>query len=118
MTTEVKIDSRICVKQTENGFDINRQDITVSDALEVLERLAMYMRLGEFGAIGTWDQVMDSFEVSPDEPIEQPKVCIAFDYVTKKIQAAVIGTDIWHACVLLNLAKAYLGALQLGLITE
>jgi hypothetical protein len=118
MSTVVKIDSRICVKRSENGFNIDRQDISVHDTMEVLTRLAMYMRCGDFGAVGTWNQVIDSFEVSPDEPIDNPKVCIAFDYETHKIQGAVIGMNTWDACVLLEHANTYLSLLQMGLLTE
>jgi hypothetical protein len=118
MSTTVKIDSRICVKRSETGFNIDRQDIAVHDTMEVLTRLTMYIRCGEFGAIGTWNQVIDSFEVSEAEPIDNPKVCIAFDYETHKIQAAVIGMSVWDACVLLDHANSYLSLLQMGLITE
>jgi hypothetical protein len=118
MSTTVKIDSRICVKRNETGFNIDRQDISVHDTMEVLSRLVMYMRCADFGAIGTRNKVIDSFEISPDEPIDNPKVCIAFDYETHKIQAAVIGLNVWDACVLLEHAKSYLSLFQMGLITE
>jgi hypothetical protein len=62
--------------------------------------------------------VIDSIQISVDEPADNPKVCIAFDYETHKIQVAIIGMKSWDACVLLNIAKAYLVNLQLGLITE
>jgi hypothetical protein len=118
MSTTVQIDSRVCVKRNETGFNIDRQDMAVHDTIEILARLCMYMRSADFGAIGTWNQVVDSFEVNEDEPIDNPKVCIAFDYETHKIQAAVIGMSTWDACVLLEHAKSYLSLLQMGLITE
>jgi hypothetical protein len=120
MTTKVRIDSRICVKRSENGFNIDRQDVSIPDAVEILARILTHMRLEEFGCLSAkTDQVIDSFEHYPTtEPDETTKVCIAFDYETHKIQVAVIGLNIWEACVLVHTAQSYLTNLQLGLITE
>jgi hypothetical protein len=121
---EVKIDSRVCVKRTEEGFKIDRQDISIPDTVEVLERILMFLRMEEFGALTAKVlNVIDSFEHYPEietgETVEYPKVCIAYDYVTHRIQFAVIGlVDLWDACLLLNAAKNYLNALMMGLITE
>ena len=118
MSTTVKIDSRLCVKTTENGFNIDRQDVSVPDAIEILERITFFLRARDFITPMIAQEVIDSFEMYPDEPIENPKVCIAFDFESHKIQVAVIGLHRWQACTLLNLAKAYLVNLQLGVITE
>ena len=118
MSTEVKIDSRLCVKKTEGGFNIDRQDVSVPDSVEILERILFFLRARDFVVPMIATEVIDSFEIHSDEPTETPKVCIAFDYETSKIQFAVIGLHRWEACTLLNLAKAYLVNLQLGLITE
>jgi hypothetical protein len=121
MSVEVTIDSRICVKRTENGFNIDRQDIAIPDAVEVLERILFCIRVNDFHFApveGYERSVIDSIKVYPEEPIDNPKVCIAFDYVTHKIQVAVIGLDLWDACTLLNTARNYLNALMLGIITE
>jgi hypothetical protein len=118
MSTEVKIDSRICVKQTDSGFNIDRQDVSVADAIEIMERITFFLRARDFVMPMIAKEVIDSIEIYPDEPIDQPKVCIAFDFETYKIQVAVIGMQRWDACVLLNIAQAYLVNLQLGLITE
>ena len=118
---EVKIDSRICVKRGESGFNIDRQDISIPDSIEVLHRILFCLRANEFHYVpmeGFERAVIDSLEVHAEEPTDNPKVCIAFDYVTHKIQAAVIGLDLWDACVLLEAAKGYLNALLLGVITE
>jgi hypothetical protein len=122
MTTEVKIDSRICVKRSETGFNIDRQDISIPEAAEVLSRILTFIRLEEFGVISArTDNVIDSFEHYPeiDGETECPKVCIAYDFVTHRIQFAVIGfVELWDACILLEAARSYLSALMLGLITE
>ena len=118
MSTVVKIDSRLCVKRMENGFNIDRQDVSIPDAIEIMERSTYFIRARDFVTPMIAGEVIDSFEIYPDEPIETPKVCIAFDYETHKIQVAVIGLHRWEACTLLNLAKAYLVNLQLGVITE
>jgi hypothetical protein len=120
MTVEVKIDSRVCVKRTGEGFDIDRQDISIPDTIEVLSRIQFCIRANAFHYVpveGTERDVIDSLEVYPEEP-DNSKVCIAFDYVTHKIQVAVIGLDLWDACTLLETAKNYLNALLLGLLTE
>lgn len=118
---EVKVDSRICVKRSADGFYIDRQDISIADTVEVLERILFCLRANAFHYApvqGREREVIDSLEVYPDEPIDNPKVCIAFDYVTHKIQIAVIGLDLWNACTLVSAAKNYLNALLLGVITE
>jgi hypothetical protein len=117
---EVKIDSRVCVKRSDTGFHIDRQDIALPDTVEVLERILFCLRVNDFHFVpveGYERSVIDSIEVYPEET-DNPKVCIAFDYVTHKIQVAVIGLDLWEACILLDAAKNYLNALLLGLITE
>jgi hypothetical protein len=117
---KVKIDSRVCVKRCESGFIIDRQDISIPDTVEVLERILFCLRANAFHYIpleGRERDVIDSIEVYPEEP-DNSKVCIAFDYVTHKIQVAVIGLDLWDACTLVDAAKNYLNVLHLGLITE
>ena len=78
MSTVVKIDSRVCVKQMENGFNIDRQDVSVPDAIEIMERITYFIRARDFVTPMIAGEVIDSFEIYPDEPIETPKVCIAF----------------------------------------
>jgi hypothetical protein len=117
---EVKIDSRVCVKKGESGFSIDRQDISLPDTVEVLERILFCLRANAFHYVpteGSERDVIDSIEVYPEEQ-DNAKVCIAFDYVAHKIQVAVIGLDLWDACALVDAAKNYLNALLLGLITE
>lgn len=119
MSTIVKIDSRICVQKTEGGFNIDRQDISIVDAIEVLERLTLFMRMRAMGLVTAGSSpAIDSLNINPEEPTDTPKVCIAFDYVTRKIQASVIGMDAWEGCTLLDTAKSYFSALQLGMISE
>ena len=117
---DVKIDSRVCVKRTETGFSIDGQDISIPDSSDVLESILFCLRANAFHYVpveGRERDVIDSLEVFPEEP-DNSTVCIAFDYVTHKIQVAVIGLDLWDACTLLSTAKNYLNALMLGLITE
>ena len=92
---EQKIDSRICVKQTEDGFKIDRQDISIPDAKEVLQRILLHIRMGAF-MVPTVDPraVVDSATVFEQDP-DTHKVCIAFDLETKKIQYSVTGMDLW-----------------------
>ena len=120
MSVEVTIDSRVCVKRSESGFNIDRQDISIPDTVEVLERILFCLRANAFHFVpveGFERAVIDSIEWHPEEPDNQ-KVCIAFDYVTHLIQVAVIGIDLWDACTLLDAAKNYLNALMLGILTE
>ena len=102
-----KIDSRICVKQTEEGFKIERQDITVPDAKEVLQRILLHIRMGAF-MVPTVDPraVVDSATVFEQDP-DTHKVCIAFNDETKKCQYSVTGMNLWTACVLLDSAIGY-----------
>ncbi len=120
MTTADKIDSRICVKRSENGFSINRQDISIPDSIEILARLIMYIRARDFGVfMGKDGSTIDSFTIYPSaDESEISKICIAFDYETHLIQTVITGLNQWDACVLLEAARSYLNALSLGMITE
>ena len=104
---EQKIDSRICVKQTEDGFKIDRQDVSIPDAKEVLQRILLHIRMGAF-MVPTVDPraVVDSATVFTEDP-DTHKVCIAFNSETKKIQYSVTGVDLWDACILLDSAVSY-----------
>ena len=110
---ETKIDSRICVKKTEDGFKIDRQDIGLEEAREVLQRLALFIRAKDLNLIMLENGYIDSYAIHPDEPTDQSKVCIAFDPVTGKIQAAVVGMTSFQASMLLEFAAAYFNALMM-----
>ncbi len=120
MGTVVKIDARVCVKQEENGLTVNRQDISIPDSIEVLRRIQNVLR--HVDMIGDDDLAYEVFAEQwlflPAAEGEALKVCIAFDPLHHKIQFTATGLKYWDVCTLLEMACAYLNALQLGIIQE
>lgn len=79
--------------------------MSVFESLEVIQRLLMHLRLRQ-GGLNVMSYV-DSLNVFEDEPVEDMRVCIAWNPELELIQASVTGVSELGACQILELAVAY-----------
>ena len=110
---------RVCVKATESGFKIDRQDATVANASEIIERVLMHVRYTSFVIPHLEEDLKGSVEEFSNIVEEkQHKVCIVADLHAERVQYSIVGMTKWGASELLSVASAYLKALLVGTIVE
>lgn len=110
---EITIEAKLCVKRKEDGsFNVNRQDINIFDAREILLRIVLFIRNHENG-LHQSRTIIDDFKIFTDEPTDEPRVCTVWNPLTRQIRFSVIGLDLWQACILCEDAAASLQMLYL-----
>lgn len=108
------MDGRICIKPDINewaNFQVNREDISLYDTVEVLRRLPTYLSLAEAGMFSFPNPILDSLEIIPRQFLaegEISKICIVWNSETHQIRIAINGLNLWEACLVLHNACLYL----------
>jgi hypothetical protein len=102
-----EITSRICITKTTDGFQVKRENNSVQEAAEILQRVLNMLR--------TESKSVVYFEIADGE---SEKICIAFNIITFELQISVSGLASLSAATLVNTVAAYFNAISLGLIQE
>lgn len=104
--SEQTLNSRTTVLFSEkDGLRINRKDMTVLESIEVVQRTLLHLRMRQ-GGLNVLNYI-DSFEHFPDEPVDDMKICLAWNPEIEKIQVAITGVSILGACQILEYAVSY-----------
>lgn len=119
----VEEESRICVHhlETENEVKMNvdRQNISIVDTREVLRRIELFLRMLD---IMNPNQIpkkgIDDVKFFPDEPTDDPRVCIVWNPATKQIRFSVIGMGLWEANIAVENAATYMNYIIMNPLGE
>ena len=112
-------DGRLCVHQRDmnemRNFSIDRVHMTIVESGTVFRQIASFIRFLKNG--GTWDKkqsVIDDFKVWPDEPTDDPRLCVVWNPSTKLIQFSAIGMNLYQAEISAHHGALYMDALSMN----
>lgn len=106
-------ESRLCIRMTEDrsSFNFLRQNVSILDAREICQRIALFIRNHQSGVPQT-NQIIDAWEAWDLE--EESKVCIVWNPETRQIRFSVSGLDLWDTAVACDHAAMYFNALLIN----
>ena len=116
---KLREDGRLCVHQRDmnemRDFNIDRVHTTIVEAGTVFRQIASFIRFLKNG--GKWDKrqsVIDDFKFWPNEPTDDPRLCVVWNPKTKLIQFSAIGMTLYQAEISAHHGAVYMDALSIN----
>lgn len=114
----VRADGRLCVHQDleeMRNFNIDRLNMTVVEAGYVFRQIETFIRLTISGFIlPDGAAIVEDFTSWPDEPTDDPKVCIVWNPNLDLVRVAVTGMTMKQAEIAVHNGVLYMDALSIN----
>jgi hypothetical protein len=115
---KIRDDGRLCVHQRDmnemRDFNIDRVHTTIVEAGTIFRQIESFIRFLKNG--GEWIKgrsIIDDFKSWPNEPTDDPRLCVVWNPETKLIQFSAIGMNLYQAEISAHYGALYMDALSM-----